>query len=143
LVMRLLSDLPPEHVGEEVELPVGFASRLVLTALLGGAVYSAVFAALGALVKRSVLIGIGYCFVVEGLLANLPGQNQKLTILYYLKSFLLSGETELLAKFSDTPLAPLELATPFAALRTLFLVLLVALALGGWRLTRREYVLAA
>jgi len=141
IVFRLLAGLHGND-GSAIEIPAGFLWRLFACVLLGGAVYSAVFSALGALVKRPILVGIGYCFVFEGLLANLPGQNQKLTILYYLKSVLLAGNTELLPMFEQT-LAPLELATPFSAVRTLLLVLVAALALGSWRLARREYVLSA
>jgi ABC-type transport system involved in multi-copper enzyme maturation permease subunit len=140
LVVRIVGGIPGE--GGEAELPASFHLRLFLAALLGGAVYSALFAALGALVKRPVLVGIGYCFVFEGFLANLPGQNQKLTVLYYLKSIVLGGDPELLPLFAGT-LAPLELATPFAAVRTLVLVILIALGIGAARLARREYVLAA
>ncbi|NOT28878.1 MAG: ABC transporter permease [Planctomycetes bacterium] len=141
LVIRILSGLHGAE-GQEIVMPAGFQLRLFACVLLGGAVYSAVFAALGALVKRPVLVGIGYCFVFEGLLANLPGQNQKLTVLYYLKSLLLGGNAELLPMFSET-LAPLELATPAAAVRTLVLILVAALAIGARRLASREYVLAA
>jgi ABC-type transport system involved in multi-copper enzyme maturation permease subunit len=141
LVLRILSGLKLED-GRTLELPEGFLVRMFWAVLLGGAVYSAVFAALGALVKRAVLVGLAYAFVVEGLLGHLPGQNQKLTIVYYLKSVLLAGDPDLLEHFDQT-LAPLELASPSAALGTLLLVLLVGLGLGAWRLARREYVLAA
>jgi len=139
VVVRLLSGLGgPGHA----MLPQGFGLRLVQTVLLGGLVYSALFAALGALFKRPILIGLGYTFVFEGFLGNLPGSNQKLTVLYYLKSFLLSGQDELLPHFAET-LAFVQLAEPGAALATLAEITLVALVLGAWRLSRREYVLSA
>ena len=141
LVLKLLGGLQgPE--GQHVEIPDGFRTRIFLSVLLGGAVYSAVFAALGSLVKRPVLVGLGYSFVVEALLGNLPGSNQKLTIFYYLKSFLLGGNPELLKYFEES-LAVQPLLPTFTALRTLALILVLGLALGAWRLTKREYVLAA
>lgn len=141
LVQHILSGLRGPK-GETIELPAGFGARLCGSLLMGGAVYTAAFAALGALVKRPVLVGLAYAFVVEALLGNLPGQNQKLTIVYYLKSLLLAGDPELLGHFRQT-LAPFELATTFEAVRMLLLILLGALAIGAWRLARREYVLAA
>jgi len=141
LVLRLLSTLEGPD-GRRIELPDGFQFRIFSSILLGGAVYSALFAALGALVKRPVLVGLGYAFLVEAVLGNMPGNSQKLTVFYYLKSFLLGGNPELLPHFQET-LAQQELATTFGALRGLFAILVISLTLGAWRLTRREYVLAA
>lgn len=141
LVLRILTSMEAEGGGVLV-LPEGFQMRLFWGVLMGGAVYTALFAALGALVKRPILVGLAYAFVIEGLLGNLPGQNQKLTIVYYLKSFLMGGDPELLEHFRST-LAPVEMATPFGAVRMLLLILLCALGVGAWRLARREYVLSA
>ncbi len=140
LVLWILSDVGnAEH---RAELPAGFRERLFWLVLAGGAVYSALFAAAGALFRRPVLVGLGYTFVVEGFLANLPGGNQKLTIQYYLKSLLIRADPELLDSFSES-LALVKLAEPAAAARTLLAILLVSLALGAWSISRREYVLAS
>lgn len=122
--------------------PAGFERDLLVTALLGGAVYSALFAAAGALFKRPVLIGLGYTFVYELLLGNLPGSNQKATVQYYLRSFLLGEDEALQEAFSDN-VALIPLVEPAAALRTLAFILAGALLLGAWRLAKREYVLSA
>lgn len=115
---------------------------LLLTALLGGTVYSALFAAAGALFKRPVLLGLGYTFVYELLLGNLPGSNQKATVQFYLRSFLLGDDETLQEAFSEN-LALIPLDEPAAALRTLVLILVGALCVGAWRLAKREYVLSA
>lgn len=122
-------------------LPAGFALRYAGVLVLGATVYTALFAACGALVKRPVLVGLGYTVVFEGLLANLPGANQKISILYYLKSLLVRGDLDLgemeQAFFAFQPAAPGE------AFWKLLAILVVILALGSWRLARREFVLAA
>ena len=83
-----------------------------------------------------------YTFVIEVFLGNLPGSNQKATIAYYLKSFLFAHDPELIGELREA-LFSVELAPAPAAVRTLFLILVAVLALGAWRFTRREYVLAA
>jgi ABC-type Na+ efflux pump permease subunit len=139
LVLGILGSI---GMSDHAALPEGFERRLLGVVLLGGAVYTALFASAGALFKRPVLVGLAYTFVVEGFLANLPGGNQELTVQYYLKSVLVAGDPVLLEGFSET-LALVKLEEPGAALRTLALVLFSALALGAWRLSRREYVLSS
>jgi ABC-2 type transport system permease protein len=114
-------------------------SRLVETALLGGVVYSAVFAAAGAWFRRPIIVGLGYCFAVEGLLANLPGTNQGLAIQFYLKSYLLTGESELGRRIGQSTL--LDLVPPDEALRTLAWITLGALLIGSVIVARRQYEL--
>jgi ABC-type transport system involved in multi-copper enzyme maturation permease subunit len=122
--------------------PDGLDRDLLFAALMGGTVYSALFAAAGALFKRPVLIGLAYTFVYELLLGNLPGSNQKATVQYYLRSFLIGDDESLQEAFSDN-LALIPLADPAAAVRMLLYILLGALLLGAWRLAKREYVLSA
>ncbi len=125
---------------EGATLPEGFARRLIAVALLGGAVYSSLFAALGVFVKHPILVGLAYTFVFEGVLANFPGSTQELSIQFYLKSFLLAGVPRGIPEVQQV-LVHAELAAPGAALRTLALIGIAALTLGGWRLSRREYLL--
>lgn len=117
-------------------------ARLLRTILLGGAVYSAAFAALGAILKRAIILGLAYTFVIEGFLANLPGGNQKITILYYLKSYLVDGDRTVIERLGQG-LVSTELLPAGEALRTLLLILATALALGSWIVHRKQYVLAA
>jgi len=140
LVLHLLGGLGSRDGADW--MPEGFRWRTMVVVLAGGAVYSALFAAAGALFKRPILIGLGYTFVYELILGNLPGSNQKATVQYYLKSFLLGGDDEVLRRFENT-IAIVPLAEPFAAARSLVLILVAGLALGAWRLSRREYVLSA
>lgn len=139
IVLRLLGDLGP---GGKDWMPEGFRWRALVVVLAGGTVYSALFASAGALFRRPILIGLGYTFVYELILGNLPGSNQKATVQYYLKSFLLGGDEEVLRSF-DKSLTIVPLAEPASAARTLVVILVVGLVVGAWRLSRREYVLAA
>ncbi len=141
LVVRLLENTGTEQ-GAKVWMPEGLHGSILLTVLMGGVVYSALFAAAGALFKRPMLIGLGYTFVYEGFLGNLPGANQKVTILYYLRSFLFSGHRSLVGEVEEA-IFSVPLAEPGAAVRSLALILVGVLALGAWRFSKREYVLAA
>lgn len=140
-VVRLLANTGTEQ-GAKEWMPAGFHGSILLTVLMGGIVYSAVFAAAGALFKRPMLIGLGYTFVYEGFLGNLPGANQKATIVYYLRSFLFSRHSGLVGDVEEA-IFSVPLIEPGAAVRSLALILVGVLALGAWRFAKREYLLAA
>jgi ABC-2 type transport system permease protein len=139
LAVAFLADVPSED-GEW--LPAGFGTRLLWTVAMGGAVYSALFAAAGTIFKRPMLVGLGYTFVFESFLGNLPGSNQRATVLYYLKSFAIAGDPELTGELHEVMFA-VPLLAPEKAVLALALILIGILGLASWRLARREYVLAA
>ena len=141
LVVRLLARIGGERQTLDW-MPEGFHGRILATVVMGAVVYSALFAAAGALFKRPMLIGLGYTFVVEGFLGNLPGTNQKATVQYYLRSYLFSEHRSLLGE-AEEAIFSIPLAEPGAAVRSLALILVGALVLGAWRFARREYVLTA
>jgi ABC-2 type transport system permease protein len=118
-----------------------FAAPLYQAALIGAVVYSALFATAGVFFRHSILVGLGYAFAVEGFLANLPGQSQGLTIQYYLRSWVLDRGTDAWGRVEGFGLTKYE--TSAAAITTLACVLVIALALGTWRLVRREFLLSA
>ncbi len=116
-------------------------ARALLFAVLAGAVtYSALAAALGAFVRHPILIGLGYAFAVEGFLANLPGRNQSLTVQHHLRSLMAAQGSPLWAKVEGFASASYE--SGGTALVVLACIALGALALGSWRLARREFVLS-
>ncbi len=141
LVLRLLAEAGSARPGEPW-MPAGFHARVLLTAALAGTVYSAAFAAAGALFKRALLVGLAYTFVYEGFLGNLPGANQKATILFYLRSFLFVEHPGLGGEMEEAILTH-PLVSSGSAVLGLALILVGVLALGAWRFARREYVLAA
>ncbi len=119
----------------------GITVPLVEAALLGGAVYSGLFAAAGVFFRHPMIVGLGYAFAIEGFLANLPGRNQALTVQYYLRSLI-----------ADTGSAPWRTVEGFSSARfesahssilTLAVALLLVLSLACWRISRREFVLSA
>ena len=118
-----------------------FAVPLFESALIAGAVYSALFAVAGVFFRHPILVGLGYAFAVEGFLANLPGGNQAFAVQHHVRSWLIARgpaawrEIEALAllRFESAPVALAYLASFLA----------IALALGAWRISRREYVLSA
>jgi ABC-type transport system involved in multi-copper enzyme maturation permease subunit len=119
----------------------GIAWPLLAAALLGGAVYSGLFAAAGVVFRHPMIAGLGYAFAIEGLLANLPGKNQALTVQYYLRSVIAatgSRPWQDIEGFSTSRFDTLE-----GALATLAVLLLGVLALASWRISRKEFVLAA
>jgi ABC-2 type transport system permease protein len=119
----------------------GVAVPLLQAALIGGAVYSAVFAALGVLVEHSMIVGLGYAFVIEGFLANLPGKNQALTIQYYLRSWIAAHGADAWNRVEGFGSTSFE--SPGGALTTLVVIWIGALAIGAWRIQRREFVLTS
>jgi ABC-type Na+ efflux pump permease subunit len=125
---------------EPLAVAPGQRARLLGTILLGTTAYSLVFAAAGAIFKHPVIIGLGYTFAFEGFFANLPGSSQGITIQYWLKSFLMSGDASLQAQAREL-IAGSILASPEQALVRLLLIALVAALLGARVLTRKQYVL--
>lgn len=132
----ILASCPNEMTPEQLSAT---GLRLLETVLMGGVVYSTVFAAAGAWFRRPIIVGLGYSFAVEGLFANLPGANGGLAIQFYLKSYLLAGDSVLRREIEESRL--LDLVPPDDAVRTLVWVTLAAILLGSFMITRRQYEL--
>ena len=129
---------------QEHALPAGAVVALCQVAIVGGVVYSALFAACGALVRRPIILGLGYTFAVEAFLGSLPGKNQALTIQYYLRSYLCGQNDAILARIEQlTDSRSIEMVAPGDALLTMAYVLVVALVAGCWTISRRQYVLTS
>ena len=110
-------------------------------AVLGGIVYSALFAAAGVFFRHPMIVGLGYAFAIEGFLTNLPGRNQALTVQYYLRSLVASGGS---ASWQDVEgFDPARFHAAASPLLTLLLVTAVVLSVASWRIARREFVLSA
>jgi len=127
--------------GDGPGLDAGVIWPLATAILAGGLAYSALAAALGAFVKHPILIGLGYAFAVEGFLANLPGKNQMLTLQHHLRSWIMSQGSETWNRFERfTAAGTVDAGTAAFVLAG---VIVGALALGSWRLSRREFLLSA
>jgi hypothetical protein len=115
--------------------------RFLQATLLGGAVYSLLFAVLGVFLRHPMIVGLGYCFAFEVLLANLPGSTQSLSIQYWLRGILVDPRMPIFRKLYlwDVEKLP-DIA---ASLPTLAWLLVVGLVLGGLAIRRRQYELTA
>jgi ABC-type Na+ efflux pump permease subunit len=125
----------------EGKLPDGIFETMLIAAVLGSAVYSALFAALGTFNRHPMIVGLGYAFAIEGFLANLPGSSQSLTVQFYLRSLLVNENPELWKLVAEAQLQ--EPDPTRTALLTLAAILVGSLALGSLVISRRQFVLSA
>lgn len=123
-------------------LGAGFPRLLTDLGLLalGLVAYGALFALVGAWMKYPLVVGLVFVIGWEQLAMALPGYLRKLTIAYYLQSLVPHAMptdglgSALQSLFRDTP-------SPSVSILTLIVASAVFLALGGWLVQRREYVL--
>jgi ABC-type transport system involved in multi-copper enzyme maturation permease subunit len=114
--------------------------RDLLLLALGLAVYGAVFAAVGAWIKRPVLFGLFFAFGWENVAMLLPGYLKRFTVAFYTQSLVPHAMpqdsllTILQSVFKESVSGP-------QAVLTLLAVLGLALALATRAVERREYVL--
>src|SRR5687767_13614469 len=107
---------------------------------LGLAVYGALFAFIGAKYKRPLLIGLIFIFGYEQAALAFPGYLRYYTIAYYIQALVPhampnDGPLSLLqGVFRDSP-------GLFSSIFWLFVIWLVFLAMAGWVVERKEYVL--
>jgi ABC-type transport system involved in multi-copper enzyme maturation permease subunit len=107
---------------------------------LGLAVYGAVFALIGAVLRRPLVIGLVFAFGWEQAALLMPGYLKQFTLAYYLQALVphampSDGVVSLLqAVFRDVPGVPMSLFW-------LFFALAVSLWLAVRAVERREYVL--
>lgn len=125
-------------------LPEGMVQRYVWAAVLAGAVYSLLTAALGVFVRRSMIVGLGYAFAVEVLLANVPGGSQKFSVQYYLRGILTNlAEVENAWWREFEPIQRTVFLSPAESSTRLLVVILLAVGLSTWWITRRQFVLTS
>ncbi len=107
------------------------------TALLALFCYSALFTALGAFMKKSILVGLFFVFGWESVVQYFPGVTQKFTIVHWVKSLLPipPGEGGFLI-FQLQPSPPLQ------SVLTLLAASLIFLALAVFIFERKEYILS-
>jgi hypothetical protein len=89
-----------------------------------------------------MIVGFGYAFAVEGLLANIPGSTQALSLQYYARSILVEPALEAWKKSEMIP-AETELLGATGAFVRLAVLLVLALAFGAWAIGRKQFVLTS
>jgi ABC-2 type transport system permease protein len=108
---------------------------------LGLAVYGALFALAGTVMKRPLLVGLIFAFGWEQIAMVMPGYLRRFTAVYYLQGLVPHAipsddiESLLAAVFSEAPSAAV-------CLFWLFVALVSSLALAMRAVERREYVLS-
>jgi ABC-2 type transport system permease protein len=106
----------------------------------GLAVYGALFAFIGAQLKRPLLIGLFFAFGWEKVVMIVPGYLRRFSVAYYLQSLVPQampneGVTSILQSFfKDTPSA-------WTCVTGLLVILVASLVLATRAVERREYVL--
>ncbi len=138
-VLALLGASPSRAAG----VVPGFELFWTLLAIgtIGCGVYSAGFAALGARIKHPMIVGLAYTFAIEVFLTNLPGKTRSATVQFYLRSMANEWAEpyfKRMQNFRRTEFDPGDVA-----LLKMTLLLAVALALGSWILSRRQYVMSS
>jgi ABC-2 type transport system permease protein len=124
------------HVGES--FPSLAEDLGMLT--IGLAAYGAVFALVGAWLKRPLIIGLVYAFGWESTVLLIPGYLKRLSVAYYLQALVPhsmpqdSGISALLQVFQEQPSVPVSLLG-------LSVIIGAALWLAGRAVEAREYVL--
>ena len=114
--------------------------RDLLLLAIGLAVYGALFAAVGAWIKRPVLFGLFFAFGWENFAMALPGYMKRFTVAFYTQSLVPHAMPQdnllsiLQSVFKDN-------VSAFQAGATLVGMLIVAIALATRAVERREYVL--
>jgi hypothetical protein len=108
---------------------------------LGLAAYGAVFAFIGAWLRRPLLVGLGFAFGWEQLALLVPGYLRRVTVAYYLQALTPHAMPEdsvlsaLQALFRDTPPAAVSLMSLVA-------IVMLFLWLAARTVERREYILS-
>ena len=124
------------------EIPGSFAALVADLGLLalGLAAYGALFALVGTLLKRPLVVGLVFAFGWEQAALLMPGYLKRFTIAYYLQALVphampSEGVTSVLqAVFADSP-------STVTSLLWLAVVLVGSLVLAARTVERREYVL--
>jgi len=149
LASTILIVLPSVMLVYFLVVPVGgssiaatFPSLLRDLALLavGLAVYGALFAAVGAWIKRPVLIGLFFAFGWENFAMALPGYLKRFTIAFYTQGLVphtmpQENLLSMLQSFFRESVGPVQAVVTLAA------VAAVSLGLAARAVERREYVL--
>src|SRR5262245_9709306 len=114
---------------------------LAITALAQFA-YCSVFGFIGLAAKRSLIVGLIFIVVIEGVLSNLDFILRAVTIVHYVRTLILrwlSLPSTILKDMRDWNLDLDTAPTAEQAVQRLVLTGLIGIALGGWWFARSEF----
>jgi ABC-type transport system involved in multi-copper enzyme maturation permease subunit len=142
-----------------VDLATNVQLSLVLVGLLGTLTLGAVYFTLSVVFERGVIAGLVYTFLIEVMLARLPGTMQILTIRYHLRSLYHGLVDEPFTALSPVVaqrvaegaysqedrgsqvFTPVPFESPEQAIVVLLVVSAALLAFGCWRVARKDFPL--
>jgi len=108
---------------------------------LGLLAYTALFAFLGAVLKRAIILGLIFGFGWETVIQYFPGSTQRFSIVHYLKSLLpYRPESRAAGRGVALLLFRLEPTPPFLAVLALAAIAAGFLALTCWLFRAKEYL---
>ena len=85
-------------------------------------------------------MALGYAFVTEILVANLPGSTRVLTVQYHLRSMFIDPDSEI-AK--ELPAVVGKFLAPGDAMTRMAIVVGILVLFGSWRVSRKQFVLSS
>jgi ABC-2 type transport system permease protein len=122
----------------EPDTPALIRRAMLISGLLSLSLlaYIAIFGGLSLLIRRSLVLGVGYIVVFEGVLANIDFVVRHLTVMYYVRT--------LSVRWLDLPGAdwsidPATAPSAMTCLLTLFGIGAVLALLGSWLFSIREF----
>ena len=122
-------------------VPSGVVARFVYATLLGGAIFTGLSAWLSTCMRRPIITGLGYAFVWEMVVGNLPGSTQRLSIQYYLRGILFGPDTE--AFHLPRNMLTMEYLSPSESAMRLGIALAIMLVIGALVVRRKQYLLSS
>jgi ABC-type transport system involved in multi-copper enzyme maturation permease subunit len=126
------------HLGRLTHVNVFF--NFLGVGVLALVAYMAFFSFLGALLKKSMIIGLFFVFGWEIVASLFPGMTQKLTFSYYIKSLLpYSADDGSFLSFLMVQVEPISKA---GAVIVLLLSIVVFLTAGSYLFQKKEYIIS-
>lgn len=116
----------------------GVSVSILGAVVLGSLVYTALFACISVFTRHPMIVGLVYTFAIESFLSNLPGSNQSLTLQYWLRSWIAAKGHPIWQRIEG--FASASYADSAESALRLLLIASLLLALGAWRIRRKEYV---
>jgi len=117
------------------------SAQVVPVVLLGGVTYTILFAAISAVVRRAMVVGVAYTMVMEVLIANLPGKTARLSIQHHLRSMLVDEGG--VWQGSLARLVPASFETSLEAIENLAWIAVIALVVGILVVRKKQYLVAS
>ena len=114
--------------------------------MYGSIAYLSLFMLLGALFRRSTVLGMAYAFLLEGLIGAMPGLLKRASLAFYTRcmAYDWAGQQTWPTANGTLGIEPLRVSIVLpvpgvVALTVLISVTVVLLMLGAWRFSRKEY----